>query len=90
MSADIKSFPTERIARRPFRPRLNNDELVHIGNPELLLSNALGRLGLAAKEVANLKGGEQGECDCIREVFKAFRGDDWMERLGLAATDDGA
>ena len=90
MSADIKQFPSERIARHHFRPKLRSDELAQIGNPELLLSDALGRLGLAAKEVANLKAGEQGEVDCIREVFKAFRGDDWMERLGLAATDDGA
>lgn len=90
MSADIKQFPSERIARHHFRPKLRSDELAQIGNPELLLSDALGRLGLAAKEVANLKAGEQGEVDCIREVLKAFRGPDWVQFADSLAANDGA
>lgn len=90
MSADIKQFPSERIARRPFRPKLNTDELVHIGNPELLLSNALSRLSMAAREVANIKGGRAGEADAINEIFMAFRGPDWVKFADSLVADDGA
>lgn len=90
MSADIKAFPIERIARRHFRPRLANDELAQIGNPELLLSDALARVHMAAAQVSILKGGEQGEADCIREVLKAFRGADWVKFADSLMADDGA
>lgn len=75
--SELLQFPAERIARHHFRPRLCTDELAQIGNPELLLSDALARLYVAAAQVAVLKSGEQGETDAIHEVLRAFRGEEW-------------
>lgn len=87
--SELLKFPADRIARHHFRPRLNTDELAQIGNPEMLLSDALARLYLCAKQVAVLKSGEQGEQDAIHEVLRAFRGDDWVV-FAKSMADDGA
>ena len=88
--ADVVHISERMPVRKKLTPRLCTDELAQIGNPELLLSDALANVKAFAKKVAEIKSGEQGEADCIREVLKAFRGDDWMEKLDLAAADDGA
>lgn len=88
--SELLKFPSERIARYHFRPRLNTDELSQIGNPELLLSDALARLHLCAKQVAVLKSGEAGEHDAIHEVLRAFRGDDWAAFAKEVSEADGA
>lgn len=88
--ADVVNISERMPVRKKFTPRLCTDELAQIGNPELLLSDALANIKTFAKKVAEIKSGEQGEADCIREVLKAFRGDDWIDQIGLFAADDGA
>ena len=87
--SELLKFPADRIARYHFRPRLNTDDLAQIGNPEMLLSDALARLYLCAKQVSILKSGEAGEHDAIHEVLRAFRGDDWAA-FAKEMADDGA
>lgn len=88
--ADIVQISERMPVRKKFIPRLCADELAQIGNPELLLSDALARVHMAAAQVSVLKGGEQGEVDCIREVLKAFRGADWVKFADSLHADDGA
>lgn len=84
----VADFPAVRAKRLPIKPRLAGDDLAQIGHPELLLSNALGRLRTAATEVANLKPGRPGEVDAVQEVLLAFRGCEWARMV--SCDDDGA
>lgn len=88
--AEVVNISERMPVRKKFTPRLCTDELAQIGNPELLLSDALVRLSMAAKAVANIKGGTDGEADAIHEVLKAFRGHDWAKFAESLAADDGA
>lgn len=88
--ADVVQISERMPVRKKFVPRLCTDELAQIGNPELLLSDALARLSMAAKEVANIKGGSAGEADALNEIFKVFRGPDWLLIAAMMQADDGA
>lgn len=83
----IVEISSRMPVRKKFVPRSNTDELAQIGHPELLLSNALARLRVAAVEVANIKPGSAGESDAICEVIQVFRGPEW-ERMLFGVDDD--
>lgn len=88
--ADLLAFPAERTRPHGFRSKLSGgDELASIGNPELLLSNALSQIRAAAVLLFAIKPGEDGERDAINEIFSVFRGPDWAAMI-QGCQDDGA
>ena len=88
--ADLLAVPTERTRPHGFRSKLSGgDELASIGNPELILSNALSQIRAAAILLCAIKPGEAGERDAIHEVLSAFRGPDWAAMVE-ACEEDGA
>jgi hypothetical protein len=88
--ADIIPIASRAPIRKAFVPKLTGgDELATIGNPELVLSNALAQLRAAAMLLCSIKPGESGERDALDEIFAVFRGPAW-EAMVKGGQDDGA